>query len=414
MPAEFPHRSVSMSTNTSAYDQGTTSQLDQRHATPSDYSPEIKDEIRIPDPEPVESYPPPPGSDEGEFVMEPSQADEKNDDSDYRPRGSRKPAGSSRNTKHGKRPSTSSPAQPPATKKTKLESVASTVAHRPNKASIQGTRGHFPCKECPDITFKDENGLQKHIKQQHTRPFLCVFNFAGCESTFASKNEWKRHVASQHLLLNYWLCQQDSCAKLWNGTNAPNKAGSTSRGRPSSGHPSSNLPNGAIFNRKDLYTQHLRRMHIPPAIKKQVKQKKTVPEWEDRIRAHQEEAHRLRCDLPDYMECPAQGCHFHFSGPNAWDERMEHVAKHLEQSAGGTEVPVVFGGPSDHTLMNWASRPDVAVVLSDGRGKWRLNNPLKPEKSGSHGGSLRSHSHTAVATASTYSEEDAPGEEIDE
>ena len=33
--------------------------------------------------------------------------------------------------------------------------------------------------------------------------FNCVFDFAGCKATFAKKNEWKRHVATQHLLLNY-------------------------------------------------------------------------------------------------------------------------------------------------------------------------------------------------------------------
>ncbi|KAI0123242.1 hypothetical protein BJ170DRAFT_555290, partial [Xylariales sp. AK1849] len=213
--------------------------------------------------------------------------------------------------------------------------------HRPvlqGKApELSPVKGVFSCTACLDATFKDEVGLQRHVKRQHTRSFVCVFHFAGCDSTFASKNEWKRHVLSQHLMLNYWLCQQDACSKLSNG-------------------PSSELPSGALFNRKDLYTQHLRRMHLPPAFRKEVKAKKVVPEWEDRVRMSQEDAHRLRCELPNYMRCPAIGCVAHFSGTNSWDERMEHVAKHLEKAASGLEPSLQFGGENDSTLMIWCLR----------------------------------------------------------
>ncbi|ORY59450.1 uncharacterized protein BCR38DRAFT_351160, partial [Pseudomassariella vexata] len=161
------------------------------------------------------------------------------------------------------------------------------------------------------------------------------------------------------------------------------------------------LPNGAIFNRKDLYTQHLRRMHIPPHIRKQVKQKKTVSEWEERIRVHQDEARRLRCELPDHMTCPAHGCNTQFDGKAAWDDRMEHVAKHLEKAATGSESPVSFGGDHDSTLTDWAARPEVAIVKRDDRGRWRLNNPLKPEKN--------------VRSSTVLSEdEDAEGEDVDD
>ncbi|EZF70942.1 hypothetical protein H105_06858 [Trichophyton soudanense CBS 452.61] len=40
------------------------------------------------------------------------------------------------------------------------------------------------------------------------RIFTCVFAPYGCTSSFASKNEWKRHVLSQHLQLGFYRCDQ--------------------------------------------------------------------------------------------------------------------------------------------------------------------------------------------------------------
>lgn len=48
-------------------------------------------------------------------------------------------------------------------------------------------------------TSKDIESPQEDIISEQIRPYVCVFNFAGCTSTFTSKNEWKRHVKSQHL-----------------------------------------------------------------------------------------------------------------------------------------------------------------------------------------------------------------------
>ncbi|KAI0134425.1 hypothetical protein BJ170DRAFT_199257 [Xylariales sp. AK1849] len=406
---EFPRRGFSMSSHGSSYDVNHASQLEQgrlasRDMSPAEVSHDIKEEICIPDFNQSGTYPPLESEDDQsicEEVIEIPRSDDV-DDEDYKPRGAHKRTNSnaSRNPRSRKRSSASQPAS--QGKKPKLEPTTP-IGQRPTNKSNQGVKQSFACNECRDIAFKDESGLQKHIKQQHTRPFVCIFNFAGCDSTFASKNEWKRHVASQHLLLNYWLCHQDACAKLSNTSTSPSRATGTSRKRSSSSAQSQIncvpvLPNGAIFNRKDLYTQHLRRMHIPPTVKKQVKQRKTVPEWEERIKIHQEEAHKLRCGLPCHMECPALGCNAQFDGPGAWDERMEHVAKHLEKAANGSESAVHFGGESDVTLMEWAIRPDVAVVKGDGKGKWVLNNPLKPERN-------------AKSQPTTYSEEDAEGED---
>ncbi len=38
-----------------------------------------------------------------------------------------------------------------------------------------------------------------------------------------------------------------------------------------------------------------------------------------------------------------------------------------------------FGGAHDQSLVEWASRPDVAVIRRNATtGRWELNNPLKP------------------------------------
>ncbi|KAJ3577613.1 hypothetical protein NPX13_g2954 [Xylaria arbuscula] len=51
------------------------------------------------------------------------------------------------------------------------------------KPSIHGTKGQYNCPDCLKVSFKDRLGLENHIKKQHTRPFTCIFEFAGCRST---------------------------------------------------------------------------------------------------------------------------------------------------------------------------------------------------------------------------------------
>ncbi|KAG4222003.1 hypothetical protein PC116_g29521 [Phytophthora cactorum] len=144
-------------------------------------------------------------------------------------------------------------------------------------------------------------------------------------------------------------------------------------------------------------------MHIPANLKKHVKQRKPSPEWEVRERAHQEEAKRTRCELPTHMRCPAVGCTARFDGSNAWDDRRVHVAKHLEKAVTGPGPPIQFGGLNDDTLIDCATRPEIAIIERGAKGKWELRNPLK------HGGSP-----TVEATADQEGDEDAEGEDVDE
>ncbi len=263
------------------------------------------------------------------------------------------------------------------------------------------------CKDC-NLTFRDIPTLQKHIKSEHTRPLLCVFHYAGCTSRFASKNEWKRHVASQHLALRYWICTEGTCGQT---------RGPSTRSRAAS------LPAfGSIFNRKDLYTQHIRRMHLAPEGSPVIGSgsRRPIPsEIEDRMRELQANAARTRCTLPRFMLCPAPGCPLEFHGPNAWDDRMEHVALHLDRAAAGEEAPVVFGGPSDMTLTDWAASEGVNVTRQTSSGAWKLCNPLRGEGGSSRGGrsaGSRSSASSAAARRASMArhgadDEDAEGED---
>ncbi|EAA28662.1 hypothetical protein GE21DRAFT_7077 [Neurospora crassa] len=338
------------------------------------------------------------------------------------------------------------------------------------------SRGNLPCPHPPchqsSHGFKDQPSLDAHIKKQHSRPFICVFSFAGCDSTFGSKNEWKRHVASQHLVLEYWLCQEGECANVDN--NIPSSVAAISGGSGSRSGKRRKpvqtiidenndeegdlplLPNGAIFNRKDLYTQHVRRMHLPshltPFLRKESSPTSTSTsndttaaattqqELNIYIATLQSRAQIKRCALPTYMRCPVPSCpQPPFKGTEAWDQRMEHVAKHLESYAAavtataataaavtavtttsgtrtGSEVEVdsssvaeqqdkdndkvEFGSESDTTLTEWAASREVGIIkrvirtgsTGTGTGKaegggwrWVTRDPIKRRGHGGNG-----------------------------
>ncbi|KXX79282.1 Zinc finger protein ZIC 5 [Madurella mycetomatis] len=272
---------------------------------------------------------------------------------------------------------------------------AGQLPSRPPPPSAGTTRTALACRSCAKNDFQDQAELDLHIKKRHTRPFNCVFDFAGCDSTFASKNEWKRHVSSQHLLLHYWLCTGRGCCKASNAENPSYTTALSTRSKtnadasPSPDQPAA--PNGSIFNRKDLFTQHLKRMHAPQEIKHIISgspspppstsSKKTpvhqsskqphspeisrlLAEWDRRLQDLHTRCIRARCQLPQHMTCPVPGCDVQpFNGDDAWNLRMEHVAKHMERAGQGQEPKVVFGGEADPTLVQWAGRADVAIIV---------------------------------------------------
>jgi len=195
------------------------------------------------------------------------------------------------------------------------------------------------CDHCSHAPFKDSSSLRKHIAAAHTRPFPCAFSFAGCTSTFGSKNEWKRHIASQHLCLTYYRCS--SC------------------------NPSTAEGKGNEFNRKDLFTQHLRRMHAPFPIKKNTSKadSQVQADWEARVKEMQSSCLVIRRKPPQKSACPKADCPSSFEGANAWDEWTEHVGRHMEKGLGA-------GLGVDPLLAKWAV--DEGIIERHDDGEYRL------------------------------------------
>ncbi|KAL4872185.1 hypothetical protein BDV12DRAFT_151500 [Aspergillus spectabilis] len=100
-----------------------------------------------------------------------------------------------------------------------------------NTATSSDRTGWIQCEFCPKQT-RLRCEMKKHQKR-HERPYGCTF--PGCDKTFGSKADWKRHEQSQHFGVQSWQCtlpdpaQGALCARL--------------------------------FNRQDAYAQHLEKQH---------------------------------------------------------------------------------------------------------------------------------------------------------
>jgi hypothetical protein len=203
------------------------------------------------------------------------------------------------------------------TKKMKYTAPAPAMARKlrkQNKAKSTSKSTHRPGRP-PTSKLNTSNPQLEN--QNASRLFACSFSHYGCTSTFRTKNEWKRHVTSQHLKLGFFRCDVDFC-------NAKEKK----RAFTNSGNGLTTQSSPHDFNRKDLFTQHQRRMHKPPTLlANPTEQNKNAFE------ASLENV-RQRCWI-ERRKAPAQStcgfCGFHFKGPRGWEDRMEHVGKHYEQ-----------------------------------------------------------------------------------
>ncbi|KAK3110299.1 hypothetical protein LTR53_015543 [Teratosphaeriaceae sp. CCFEE 6253] len=91
------------------------------------------------------------------------------------------------------------------------------------------------CRVCGKIKNR-ECDLRKHMKR-HTRPYGCTFPH--CYKRFGSRNDWKRHESTQHVLQDMWRC-----------------------GLPLS--PGSTRTCGTLLYDRRLFAEHLRRQHADP------------------------------------------------------------------------------------------------------------------------------------------------------
>lgn len=189
---------------------------------------------------------------------------------------------------------------------------------------------------------------QVDSQSHNKRPFPCPLATYGCASNFSSKNEWKRHVSTQHIKLGYWRC--DLCPP----TTDPNDEQTFYYND---------------FNRKDLFTQHLRRMHAPP---KEIssRNQKEYPVNEENLPEHQ-----ARCFLA--LRAPPQQsiclfCDRRFEGSTSWEERMEHVGRHLEKDRkSGVDMLDCTAWNVDQRLEQYLLNE--GLIVKD-KGEWRIGD----------------------------------------
>jgi hypothetical protein len=248
-------------------------------------------------------------------------------DSDYSPTSS----------KSGKRRRSSASSGSPnrSTKRTSV-SKASTTTKAPRRA-----------RPTSNVTKKQPETADDH------RPFPCPLAAYNCSSTFASKNEWKRHVNTQHIKLGFWRC--DLCPP----TTDPND----DRTRYYND-----------FNRKDLFTQHLRRMHAAP---KDARSHKEYPVTEANLSSHQTRCLKALRTPPQSSRCLF--CDKCFEGPASWEDRLEHVGRHLEKEGKGSVD--VREWKRDEGLERYFL--DEGIVVGEGAG-WRIGDgkPRRRENGG--------------------------------
>lgn len=304
-----------------------------------------------------------------------------------------------------------------------------TNAPRPQTATKPANSRHV--RRIP--AFARQNSSHTAVKQK--RPFPCIFHQFGCKAEFPNKNEWKRHVAYQHLQLCFYRCDIDDCNPEINAALVKPSA---------NGNPDDVEKIYNDFNRKDLFTQHVRRMHGPsrnpelcssaehdgnnstPAPTKSAKKKPsgarrssttgtkvTQPTAEDEARfedllpAIRARCWRTRRRAPSRSNCPFDDvvfdADFYTESPSsesklpstrpspcppdsntgnsldrscerAWEDRMEHVGRHYEK---GPHIEL-SEETVDDDLVAWGIENGVLHRLLNGR-LWLVGLPPPSE-----------------------------------
>jgi hypothetical protein len=179
--------------------------------------------------------------------------------------------------------------------------------------------------------------------------FVCSFSRYGCTSTFVSKNEWKRHVASQHIQLGFCRCDVGNCGHM---PDYKNSSTSTHDHHDQPGHQSN------IFNRKDSLTKHLRRIHAPSPDATEQERQDFVASLEDvRARCWHEQR-----KPPQQSSCGF--CGKNFCGQDSWNNQMDHVGLHFKMDKALLEEG------EDVALRDWAVSE--GIIRRVGEWQWVL------------------------------------------
>lgn len=315
------------------------------------------------------------------------------------------------------------PPHPPARHATttkrlsKVEGCSAAERHRVQKRTPRRSNSATSTQPAPKAANINEDDDSEANKGHRLKAglFICSFARYGCASTFGSKNEWKRHIASQHLQLGFYRCDLGRCNTAGHHLEHPSDnvephtdsmlaqttthkpAISSTHFSPSSssfppsfplsikshsdastGQEAEATARQSIFNRKDLFTQHLRRMHAP---------------WLQRGARHGSPEEEVafeqqlgdvcaRCLQSQRQPPPQSQCGFCDEKFTNWDARMDHVGRHFE--IGGAVKRHIE--TEDLALRQWAVDEGIILWMSqsngqgDGQGKWRLASTLKGKK----------------------------------
>lgn len=246
-------------------------------------------------------------------------------------------------------PKRSQRARNPTSQAAKPTKIAKSTSSKPSIAcrAASGIANPQACSHCA-MGFPSESTLKKHVLASHTRPFICTFQEYGCSATVGSKNEWKRHINVQHMHLETWRCDIGACAPPSCGHNH------------ASGSASSKLEAQGLvyhdFDRKDLFTQHLKRMHSPGNAASRAEKAK----YEASVEAIQKRCHLRLREPPTNTICPYCTHHPVFE---SWDDRIEHVGKHLERGDFDKSMEI-----EDVELQKWLAGEGYLVWKGPGQG----------------------------------------------
>lgn len=223
------------------------------------------------------------------------------------------------------------------------------IKPRPRKDSLQSISGSdtHPGRVVKPRARKSPGSGAKR-SEPAKRKFICSFSHYGCDVALSSKNEWKRHVSIQHLQLGFYRCDVGSCNPDLN-PNVP-------------GH--KRVYND--FNRKDLFTQHHRRMHKPESGPGSATFSPTNADPKDwRLFEDSLEDVRSRCWVEKRKPPQRSTCGFCgrvFEGEGSWNERMEHVGGHFSR-----DIVEAKEEREDEDLTNWAVQENIIKVGPAGR-----------------------------------------------
>lgn len=200
-----------------------------------------------------------------------------------------------------------------------------------------------------------------NTEEVKSRLFACPLWPYGCHANFPSKNEWKRHFNSQHLCLGFWRC--DLC--------------------------DDHEVNPNDFNRKDLFQQHLKRMHLDTSTKsvllsrrnsKNAEPHTSGPTRTDSTSVTPVKLEEIcsRCYVEVHAPPREMACIFctdRFKGNDSSKAWLEHVGKHLsKRSKDGKQERdnATIDWEKDDTLRAWLLEVGVVVSDKDQEGSWQL------------------------------------------